>query len=257
MSVLICHFSDLHAAGSSDPSLAVLPQLADALIGLADGGVKGVVLAFGGDAVDKGGTDAFPAVSAAFVGLRARVREGTGVEPLLLVVPGNHDLDLGGDQEMRELALDSIAAGDAAVARPGGQKERAVLAPLDACFAFGGGLMADGAHSAERPYYTTVVYPCGGRRLRFHLFNTAWGCRPGAGANSLPFPVGEVRPPQDEGVDYQVALLHHPFGWFRQPEVMRPLREAVEARADLILTGHEHVARARRVRRSGAAPQRT
>src|SRR5262249_40665781 len=69
-------------------------------------------------------------------------------------------------------------------------------------------------------------------------------CNRGQGPGSLLFPVEEIRPPKGPKVpDYEITLLHHPFGWFKQPEAMRPLRDAIEAISDMILTGHEHVGR--------------
>ncbi|MGE3807275.1 MAG: metallophosphoesterase, partial [Gemmataceae bacterium] len=87
-----------------------------------------------------------------------------------------------------------------------------------------------------------VVVDQGGKRIVFHLLNSAWVSQLHEKPGSLYFPVKLVRDrianaPQ---ADIVLAVVHHPFNWY-VPENGRELRKCLEDNADLILTGHEHV----------------
>ena len=97
------------------------------------------------------------------------------------------------------------------------------------------------ATGIDRLYSQTVVEQ-GGKRIVFHLLNSAWVSqlheRPGA----LYFPVRMIkdRVAAAPAADIAVAVIHHPFNWY-WPENGRELRTFLEDNADLVLTGHEHV----------------
>lgn len=170
------------------------------------------------------------------------------------MVPGNHDHVLEDDMSLREAAIKSLTA-DAAKVRPKGGIEREILLPLDRYFAMADALAPGASPSKDHPYYVAVDKVLDGRPIRFHLLNTAWMCAKDQAIGSLYFPVNEIAPPlpSHQSLEYEITLLHHPFGWMKQPEVMRALREVVEWNSDLILTGHEHVGRSLKTTVHGAA----
>ncbi len=220
-----------------------LSALAQVIAGEIDGSVKGCVLAFTGDATDKGYVPGFGVAKQFLASLANDLEKLTKLRPVTLSVPGNHDVVLPADSSLRDLAIASLT-GEAAIARPKKAVEDVILAPLSDYFTFANDVAPGASPSKDQPYYCAADREFDGKRIRFHLLNSSWMCARGQEPGALLFPVGEIRPPDGAGApDYEITLLHHPFGWFKQPEAMRPLREAIEPISDMILTGHEHVGR--------------
>ncbi len=165
------------------------------------------------------------------------------MRPMTLSVPGNHDLVQPADPSLRDAAINSLT-GDAATSRPKKALEDAILSPLSDYFAFANSVAPGASPNKDQLYYVAVDREFDGNRIRFHLLNSSWMCRKGQNPGELLFPIGEIRPPDGPvAPDYEITLLHHPFGWFKQPDTMRPLRDSIEAISDMILTGHEHAGR--------------
>lgn len=244
MSILLVHLSDPHFKTKDDPAVTRVSLIARAISAEVDGRVKSIVFAFGGDATDKGRSTGFDVAETFLRDLRAEVHGLTGMTPELLMVPGNHDQNLPKEASLRDAAIKSLTPQVAKI-RPAAGIEREILSPLERYFKMAEALAPGASPSPVNPYYVAVDKVLDGRRIRFHLVNSAWMCAPGQAMQSLWFPIEEVAPPlPPQHLEYEITLLHHPFGWFKQPEVMRPLRDVIEGMSDLILTGHEHVGRA-------------
>lgn len=253
MSVILLHLSDAHLKSPRDPLILRAEALAQVVASEANNSVSEIAIAFTGDATDKGSPSGFDIARSFLATLISRLETLTKLKPFLFIIPGNHDLVLPDDTSVRDVLIGTLAP-DAAKSRPTAAIEKAILQPLDYYFDFASNLNPDGTLSRTSPYYAWVDKSFGAYAIRFHLLNTSWMCASGQGMGTLLFPVEEIQPPTGTNPpDYEIALLHHPFDWFKQPESMRPLREAVEAISDLILTGHEHVGRATRVSVVGKA----
>jgi hypothetical protein len=253
MAVLLVHLSDSHLKTPTDPLMQRVAALSQAIAAEMDGSVTACILAFTGDATDKGRAAGFDVAGQLLQGLAADVERLTKLRPITLAVPGNHDVVLPDDTSLRDITLGSLEK-EAEITRPKPAVEKEVLAPLNAYFAFVAAVAPGGSPTPDRPYYVAIDKEFDGKRLRFHLLNSSWMCNRGQEPGCLLFPVSEIRPPQGGPTpDYEITLLHHPFAWFKQPEAMRPLRDAVESISDMILTGHEHVGRLTKVVVHGAA----
>ncbi len=254
--VLIAHLSDSHLRESSDPLVRRSAALARVIESEAGSGLKGIVIAFTGDATDKGFVPGFKVAGQFLAALAGEVEGLTGCRPVMLAVPGNHDVVSPADPSLRDLAIASLSAPPVAAAstRPAAAIQAAVLAALDDYFTFAEGAAPGGSPGRGDPYYFVVDREFAGKLVRFHLINSSWMCTRGQGQGALVYPVDEIKPPPAEPApDYEITLLHHPFNWFKQPEAMRPLRDRVEQISDMILTGHEHVGRGTREEVHGAA----
>src|SRR5260370_321204 len=218
MATLLVHISDSHFKSPGDPLLDRAPKLTNAIIGEIDGSVKACVIAFTGDATDRGQEAGFSVARQFLKDLTDETQKRTGITPELLLIPGNHDLVTGDDTSLRDAAIQTLNS-DAAVRRSKKAVEDAILAPLDRYFVFAGETAPAGSHSRDHPYYVAIDKVLDGVRIRFHLINSAWMCSKTQGSGSLVFPLSEiVAPAADPAPDYEITLLHHPFGWFRQPE---------------------------------------
>ena len=243
MSILLVHLSDFHFKTTTDPAMIRLPLIARAIASEMDGAVHDIVFAFGGDATDKGNATGFDVAEAFLRDLQTEVYQLTGFSPHLVMVPGNHDQSLPVESSLRDAAIKGLAPQVARV-RPPASIEREILSPLERYFNMADAIAPGASPTKESPYYVAVTKVLDGRTIRFHLLNSAWMCAKGQTIQSLWFPISQVAPPlPPQQLEYEITLLHHPFGWFKQPEVMRPLRDVIEGTSDLILTGHEHVGR--------------
>lgn len=239
MAILIVQLSDIHVQSEKDGVFNRSTKLADAIVAEAGDSASDIVLLLTGDAVDKGQSDQFALAEKLIKGIQAHVESKCPTSKVrTLAIPGNHDLDLSGDQAAR----DSIVSTLTAVDTPAPSVAELALKPLAAYFHFTASLTgADDSLSMNRPYYHVVdLADSAGRILRFHLLNSAWMSKRKEQANSLTFPLNEIHSPESPEPHFAIAVLHHPFNWFRQPEAMRPLTNALEGLSDLILTGHEH-----------------
>ncbi len=241
--VLLAHISDAHLRNENDPLMKRAVALARAIAAECDGSVTGCVVGFTGDATDKGFVPGFGVALRFLEKLAADVEAIVKLRPVVLSIPGNHDVVRPGDSSLRDMVIGNLG-GEAALNRPAKALEDAILAALGDYFDFAAAVAPGGSPTKDRPYYLSADHEFGGKRIRFHLLNSSWMCMKGQEPGTLLFPVNEIRPPEGgPAPDYEITLLHHPFAWFRQPEAMRPLRDAVEAVSDMILTGHEHVGR--------------
>jgi len=249
VSVLVAHLSDAHIKGNSDSLLSRTGNIASVIHSECSPSVKVIVLAFTGDVIDRGGVAGLAAADQFFSQLIDRVSDLTGRTVVLLLIPGNHDVVGPEDPSARDAIIKTLT-GDVAKSRPKPSIEKIVMSSLDDYFAFAGSVAGGVAitPTAASPYYRCYELIVGESTFRFHLLNTAWMCTREQKQGDLLYPIPEIQPPEaTKPIDYEVALLHHPFAWFKQPEVMRQLRTAIEGVSDLVLTGHEHVGRSTRV----------
>jgi predicted MPP superfamily phosphohydrolase len=148
--VLLAHLSDAHLRTVADPLMKRASALARAIAGEIDGSVKGCVLAFTGDATDKGFVPGF-GVAKQFLGnLANEIEKLTSLRPVMLSVPGNHDVVIPPDSDLRDLAINSLT-GDAATARPKKALEEAILAPLSDYFAFADTVAPGASPNKDKP----------------------------------------------------------------------------------------------------------
>lgn len=242
MSVLIVQLTDLHCNSESDPVLGRVPQLAGAITAEVDQSTEAVHVIMGGDA-SQGGTAAQFRIAERFLyDLRSCLTVSLRTIPVeLIMVPGNHDCDLSGDQSMRDLAIGSIADLLRESGFPPEKAKAELLSPLGEYFNFAERLCPGTVHSHQHPYYRCIKKLSGRTTVNYHLFNTAWMSRRSEAPGSLAFPLNAIDASLTTTGDVSICVLHHPFNWFKQPTTLRPLREKIESIGDLILTGHEHV----------------
>src|SRR5687768_9066522 len=121
----------------------------------------------------------------------------------MVVVAGNHDCDFGTPSSSRST-------------NNGGN---GVLANY---FAFTRTLGLNyEPHSEESPYFVWHDVRIRDQVLRFLLVNTSLFSSIKEQPGSLDLPVKELYAHVDPPARYVVTVMHHPWNWFKQPEVMR------------------------------------
>ena len=161
-----------------------------------------------------------------------------------VVVPGNHDCDFSLNRDTRDPIIRSI------LDDPSKSRSAEIV---DVCtgvqtpfFEFLTAMETptqvqrtamDTGYSKSLAY--SYSFSCEGEGVKFLCFNTAWVSQLRETQGRLYFPPEAVNDsPNSENLT--VAVFHHPYNWI-ESNAAREFRNRVEANADLILTGHEHV----------------
>ncbi|MGH9343414.1 MAG: metallophosphoesterase [Terriglobia bacterium] len=241
MRVLIAHLSDIHIRSSSDPVLPRAQLIAQAIRGV-EPAPDLCVLVFSGDIAFSGRQEQYEVALDFIETVRADLAAAfTASVPVhCVLVPGNHDCDLSGEDRARSLFLRAYASGDPPPI------DRAIVEICTAVQSgffqlqslFDDGLIAGNEGDFDRLYYK-YRFSQAGESIVFHCYNTAWLCPLSGGRGALYYPIEALG---QEGIDATIAIavFHHPYGWL--PEVNdREFRRRIERTADLIMTGHEHV----------------
>ncbi len=243
MAIIVIHISDSHIKSSKDILLKRIHALSGVVVGEFDASVKSIIIAFTGDVIDKGTESGFEAANRFFLEFTADIQKQVEIKPELLLIPGNHDLVASGDQSVRDMLIGGLTA-EAVIAGLKPAVEQELLKPLAPFFGFASTLAPSATIDQNSPFYLTVDRVLDGKQIRFHLVNSSWMCYRSQKMGTLLFPIDKFKPTNNGFTpDYEISLIHHPLDWFKQPEIMRPLREVIESNSDLILTGHEHVGR--------------
>src|SRR6266446_9986211 len=103
MSILVFQLSDTHIQTEKDPVLSKAAQIVDAIAADVDPNVSGCILINAGDSTNWGIADQYRVAHELFATIKDRLCErlGPGTPVELLVIPGNHDCNLSGDQAAR------------------------------------------------------------------------------------------------------------------------------------------------------------
>ena len=115
--VLLIHLSDAHLRTINDPLMRRATALAQAISGEIDGLVKGCIITFTGDATNKGFAPGFDVAKQFLENVVNDVEKFAKLRPVVLSIPGNHDLVQPADSSLRDVAIDSLSE-DAATSRP-------------------------------------------------------------------------------------------------------------------------------------------
>ena len=244
--VRVLHLSDLHASPETgwDAEPLVL-RLADAVAALRADGHPPDLVALTGDVTRQGDPAGYPLAAR---WLRDELLPAAGVGPdRLLVVPGNHDLTRAGRGELVQALEGRLRAGpEDLVGRTLGQAD--AVAALRARYASYLAWLGDlgVAHPADPSWtWRTEIR---GVSVRLAGLDTAWLHTDQAatgrlvlGKRALDAALAVRR-----DADHVVALAHHPLEWLTDWD-QAAVQGAFERRADLLLRGHLHDVRHRRV----------
>ncbi len=239
MAALLVQLSDIHFESESDALLDKSQQLFDAVVAEIDASVTDVAIIFSGDVTWSGTRQQFGVAEQFVRELTAYIESvKPNVRQNLLIVPGNHDCDFSGDQGARDGLLSSATGAKI----PSPSVSSVILKPLENFFEFIDRLQAtSGAISRANPFFATAEISVAGDVIQFNLFNTAWMSIRREAPGTLSFPLDALKAADGHERKYVISVLHHPFNWFKQPEVMRLLRDWVQRHSDMVMTGHEHV----------------
>ena len=238
MTVSIVHLSDIHLTSLTDPFWDKLPKLVACVVIHASSERSQVAIVLSGDLTQSGSVAEFDLAERLIVALREGFSEATLKEPVILMIPGNHDCNFDGDQSAREILLQSVKE----ASRPRESIEAAILQPLGNYYSFAASQPEIDSINKDDTYVRVCTFSTEDGPISVRLLNTAWMSVRHEKPGEHVFPLELLSPntPSDPP-RYSIGVMHHPFNWFRQPQAMHQLHAFMETHCDLILTGHEHV----------------
>jgi predicted phosphodiesterase len=238
MTILLAQLSDIHIRSLADDICLRGEAIGRAIAAETNGRTQHVIVALCGDLTNTGAAEQYSALHAFIERVRRGIEQEYRKTLVFMLLPGNHDCNLEGDQAARDALLGQLPQADLVP----NSIQSVVLKPLDGFFNF---VQTTGFEqtsvSRRSPFVATSVFEDSGRKLHIHLFNTAWMSSRRERSGTLHFPLAHV-PRPELGADLSIAILHHPVNWFAQPNTMRPLRDKISELAHLVLFGHEHTA---------------
>lgn len=238
MSLVILHLSDIHttpeiAGGVLTERMKRVPSLLNEFLPQ----VEGIVVAVTGDIASTGTQAEYWSAVELLQELKEQLHSVChGRLVHVICIPGNHDCNFQRDSSPRKVMLEHL------LSHPDSKVDTESIAICTAVqeeyFEFQDTISDGTGNLGPRILHTHKDIVLGRRRVRFHLFNTAWMSRLREKPGELLFPDTDEGPPESGG-DLEVSLLHHPYNWL-QPNHGRTLRKYVSKRSHLVLTGHEH-----------------
>lgn len=232
---VILQICDLHLANAENPILGRVDLIVAALraqqLDASD-----FYVAVTGDIAFSGTRDQYALAKDFFRSLLAAIAiEFPNAKPQIVFTAGNHDCDLLVESDIRSAGIPRERIGKLSV---DGGFFREFLAVQNEFREFASEFGQVASDNKTRLYQRILFKTSSDQTVAFTCLNSAWMSTNPENTN-LFFPNELHGPVPEHNADLEVTLIHHPTGWF-QPENAAILRDCIEHRADIVLTGHEH-----------------
>jgi predicted MPP superfamily phosphohydrolase len=242
----ILHVSDLHFSGSENKDINIVcAELFKDLVTLKQSYSLNVdLVAFTGDLVDRGGSDAdYSEAKSIFIN---GVLKATGLTlERFFITPGNHDILRANINKFYELGMKSTLINRQEVNEfiDSIETDTQALNRLDLFNRFKTSIDTGNARLSGK-LCSAHVLQIGGKRIGVACINSAWRAQGGV-EDYGKLIVGERQIDQCssalDGCDLKIALLHHPFEWLAEFD-KRDSRRFLLSNFQMILFGHLHEA---------------
>lgn len=231
--LLIAHITDIHVANDLDTVLARPEKIGAAIASHLHVGDR-LVLLVTGDVAQSGRADEYELALTFFRRIENYIKSECGAYTQFVVCPGNHDCDLSGPQEIRNLVLKRIS--EKPTEELASQYLQACVVVQDEFFRFRKQLTGrDYLEGAGRLRYQEV-FEVDGARVLIDCLNLAWVSQ--LKEDKITFPAS-ILPSWRAEEGCVITAMHHPFNWLH-PSSYRDFRRRVRGNADFVFTGHEH-----------------
>lgn len=241
MAQIIVQISDIHISTNkpSNPILEKVDSLCGAIRSVLSPSDTCFILV-SGDLADWGKAEEYTLVKSFLLAIAEQIEQHTkGVYPEVIIIPGNHDLDLEFHDSVRDIVLRSVIAG----CPPDAAQNDVCLRPQQLFREFIADLKTYIDVHAVTDLIESKTYDLGKEKITFHLINTARYSvlheKPGVSG----FPLDQLEKhlnPYRSKPDIMVSVLHHPYNWY-EPTVASRMRCLLEPQNDILFTGHEHI----------------
>ncbi|WP_235953159.1 STAND family AAA ATPase [Noviherbaspirillum galbum] len=233
----VIHLSDIHIHSEKDQCLSQVSAIASACFHSARK-ADACLIAITGDIAFSGAKAEYIVATELLIApLVQKLKEETGRQVFVAMVPGNHDCVLKPSNVVRETLIDAV------VEAP----EKAELADMvDQCtqvqshfFEFAQHSLLPAAVMPSRLFWQQEFY-VGKRCVRISSLNAAWMSRLPEEQGQLVYPINKFEDQLASPACLHLALLHHPFNWYCQ-SAYHQLRKRLRLSCTAVLSGHEHI----------------
>lgn len=236
--LVILHLSDLHISKNEDPNYSMLRDglLKDLQDLLNEYKLKVDIIAITGDIIDKGNGDAFE-IAGEFID---KIRQITGEETHLVMVPGNHD--------MKRSDIYSNALQDNKIQQDDQNEDvwDIVRGRMKNYREFVSRMLPNDSKDIQDGY-GLKQFVINGKKINIQLINTSWSNKGNDDYNHLVvgrWQLEHIRNMQKKsGADFSIVLTHHPLDWLvsEQKEMLEDyMRNPQKLDTNIILHGHVH-----------------
>ena len=233
MNLAIVHLTDLHIRSSNDIVLTRAQTIAAAIkprVVQADA----IIVAVTGDLSFSGRESELLDASGFLDDLQSNLAAEITANICVAIIPGNHDCDFSVTGDLRRLLLRGVQQEDDVSP----DTLDLLVKPLSQFFEIRNEFFQPTRDISSLAWsyevkidQTTILVTC---------LNTAWCSSLDEEQGKLFFPVSKLSPEPTDHQDLVIVMLHHPTPWM-EARNGRTLRDYLEATADLVLTGHDHV----------------
>lgn len=247
MRIVLIQLSDLHCTTNKpggNPLISRIPALCGAIRSALSPSDQCILL-FSGDIADWGKAEEYDIAKGCIQSIYSEIEEHSSNKPIILMVPGNHDLDFSHpncDEKMRELIIDQLSPSNP----PNDAMRGYCLSPqepfrnfcMDIQNKYGTSHAVFAADLIESQSFQIGDIP-----VSFHLLNTTEFSKKCESIGVSWFPTEILEQSLQSNASsaaLTISVMHHPYTWNRL-ENSKEVRRLLEAYCDIIVTGHEHV----------------
>jgi Calcineurin-like phosphoesterase len=236
MKAVVLQLSDLHLKSKGNSILDKLDKIKGAVN--ADGDVfRAGFIVLSGDIAFSGKSEEYTLALELVDQLRDSLQGAGGVKEWHIIpTPGNHDCDLGADDETRKTLSESL------IRNPSRAIDSSLLTNClkvqKNYFEFCSLVTNLTFDDPKQQLCSTFRVNVGNDAILFRCYNTAWLSKKPEKQGELLVPLNFIKDRLEPGTVI-LSILHHPYNWF-PPEPARDLQRHLEDTSDIILTGHEH-----------------
>ena len=248
MKLMLIHLSDIHFCSQDDIVTSRHAQIVDAVKNL-DYLLDVCVVILTGDIAFSGSEEQYLVAMEFLDEIKrllstslSKAEGGHSVPVHFVALPGNHDCDFTAGGEVRQILTQNVLGDYSKSEVP--EVVQCCTVVQDTFFDF---LEAVETLPRLRMHHDYDARLCfeyelsiGEQSVKFLCYNTAWLSQKHETQGHLFFPADAVTVGH-AAFDLVIAAFHHPYNWI-ESNAARSFRDRVESTADLILTGHEHVA---------------
>lgn len=249
MKIVIIHLSDIHLTSDNKNNIIIQRKqniVETSLEPIFNINADIIFLVVSGDIAFSGRTEEYE-IATDFLGyIKKELEEKAQKKVIPIFIPGNHDCNFTFHDQTRTLLLENIWKSDNVNELTLEEKT------LDNCLtvqkefdSFIENIQMEKVTNYGELYNDKLLsiteFKYGKFNIIFKCFNSSWDSlkKEAPGRKIFPIKNYELNLP-NYVADLVIGIMHHPYNWFNHINSQR-LKEIIENKVDLLLTGHEHI----------------
>lgn len=237
MKICLLHLSDTHISKSDGDWCSQANEKLKSSLSCFANKEQTLFIIFTGDITKTGSVEEFNVVKEWIFNLKICLKDNFK-EIFLISVPGNHDCYLQEKDNIREMIIDKVI-------NDGEQSISSSVIDLGVgtqknYFDFVNEVEL--AKKIHPSVFWTYLFNISDKRISFNCYNSAWmsTLKDNERYGNFLFPLSLTD--NSTTSEIVISLIHHPYNWFDYGN-RHKLQNDLEAKSDIILTGHEHAYR--------------